>query len=1023
MIPGGRGPLARVRAAWRRNILLRLAAGIFLAVALSTAVYTTYVMRTMRQEAEQNLRERAERLAAVLSRALARPLFDINSAAVASVADASGATPEVLMLRVLAPNGSELASFVAPSREPVAAVRVHREISFTDAHRSYPVGSIDLAISRQQIDQELRRQIYNTVAANLLLALAIVLSIFVVMRKTAQPFADIQQALERLTRGETDIELSGIAREDQVGRLSQAVLSFRATLTRLRDAELELRELNSHLERRILERTQEVMRSMHLASDSQAKLQTIVDTALDAVVRMDRQGRIVGWNRQAEKIFGWSRGEALGQPLDTTIIPPRFRYDHRRGMQRYMAGGSGAVLDTRIEVEALRRNGEVFPIELAITQVKLLDQDSYEFCAFIRDISERREREQKLVTANVMAEAANIAKSEFLANMSHEIRTPMSAIIGMAYLALRTELTPKQHDYVNKIHRAALSLLGIINDILDFSKIEAGRLEVEAIPFQLEDVLANVASVTAQRAADKQLEYLFHVPPAVPRHLVGDPLRLGQVLINLVNNAVKFTAEGELELSCRQVEEVETEAGKVALRFAVRDTGIGMTPQQQAKLFRAFSQANGSTSRQYGGTGLGLSISQQLVRLMGGNIGVESAPDKGSVFSFDLLLPLSGQPEHAATLPEALRQARLLLVDDSPAALEILAEALQPLPLRLDCAASGAQALAAIGAADAAGDPYRLVLSDWQMPEMDGIELARRVRQHEGLRQRPGMVLLTAFGREEVQREAERAGIIGFLFKPIGQSALADTLASFAAPHPANGTAQIQAAFAPEHVQRYAARVLLVEDNPVNQEIAAELMALQGICVDIVGNGHEALERLRSVGPQAYGLVLMDLELPLLDGHATTRLLRQDSRFAELPMIAMTAHALAGARERCLAEGMQDYLTKPIDPQQLYATLARWLGHALMPATGQAAPRKEAAAPGQGGVADAEDVQGALGQLRALLAEFSGESSDYFDSVRAILAGALGPAVMKRLDSHMALYEFDAAGRLLAAAVREMEQS
>jgi PAS domain S-box-containing protein len=579
-MPGG--PLARLRGAWRRDILLRLGFGIFVAVALSTAVYTTYVMKTLSTEAEQNLRERAERLADVLSQALARPLFDINSAAVSSVVDASGATPEVLVLRVLAPNGAELASYVSPLREPVAAIKVRRDISFTDAHRSYPVGSIELAFSRQQMDQDLRRQIFNTVAANLLLALGIVLSIFVVGRRAARPFADIQNGLEKLTRGETDIKLSGIGREDQVGRLSDAVLRFRDTMTRLRDAESELRELNSDLERRIAARTQELTGSMQMVSDSKAKLQTIVDTALDAVVRMDLAGRIVGWNTQAERIFGWSREEAIGLALDKTIIPPRYRYDHRRGMQRYMAGGSATrtVLDTRIEVVALRRSGEEFPIELAITQVKSEGQDSYEFCAFIRDISDRREREQKLVNANVMAEAANVAKSEFLANMSHEIRTPMSAVIGMAYLALRTEMTPKQHDYISKIHRAALSLLGIINDILDFSKIEAGRLEMEAIPFALEEVLANVSSVTAQRAADKQLRYLVEVAPDVPPYLVGDPLRLGQVLINLANNAVKFTAEGELELRCA-VREPAAGGGKVTLRFSVRDTGIGMTAHQK----------------------------------------------------------------------------------------------------------------------------------------------------------------------------------------------------------------------------------------------------------------------------------------------------------------------------------------------------------------------------------------------------------------------------------------------------------
>jgi PAS domain S-box-containing protein len=873
--------LTRLRTAWRRDILLRLGFGIFLAVAISTAIYTTYVMQALRSEAEQNLNERAERLAAVLSQALARPLFDINSAAVSSVVDASGATPEVLVLRVLSPDGAELASYVSPLREPVAAINVHRKISFSDARHSYPVGAIDLSLSRRQMDGDLRRQIFNTVAANLLLALGIVLSIFIVGRRAARPFADIQAGLEKLTRGETDIKLSGIGREDQVGRLSDAVLRFRDTLVRLRDAEHALRDLNSDLERRISERTAELSAAAQMARDSQAKLQTIVDTALDAVVRMDTNGRIVGWNAQAELTFGWSREDALGLELDKTIIPARYRYDHRRGVQRHLASGDG--LQRRIEVYALRRNGEEFPVELSITQVKTEERDGYEFCAFIRDISDRREREQKLVYANVMAEAANIAKSEFLANMSHEIRTPMSAVIGMAYLALRTEMTPKQHDYISKIHRAALSLLGIINDILDFSKIEAGRLELEAIPFLLEDVLENVNSVTAQRAADKGLAYLVDVPPEVPRHLVGDPLRLGQVLINLVNNAVKFTHEGELELRCRQQGRLD-EYGRAVLRFSVRDTGIGMTPQQKSKLFRAFSQANGSTTRQYGGTGLGLSISQQLVRLMGGNIDVESGLGHGSIFQFDL----------------------------------------------------------------------RFALSD---------------------------------------------------------------AAALAAQHQAPSGEPAQMAKLPE---RRTARVLLAEDSADNQDVTSELLTLQGLSVDVVANGREALDRLMAAGPHAYDLVLMDLGMPVMDGHEATLLLRQDSRFSEVPVIAVTSHALAGMQARCLAEGMQDYVTKPIDPQRLYSVLSRWLGIS-MKVIPPLPPLPEVA---DGGTCDdTADALQAVAGLRSLLAEFSGDSQDYFKRARACLATLLPPATMARLEHHMGQYEFEAAGSLLANAVKNEDRS
>ncbi len=1242
--------------AWSQNIVFRLGAGIILTVALSTGIYTTYVMQSLRAEASARMQERVERFASVLSHALARPLFDINSAAVSSVVDALGANPEVQMLRVISPNGTVLASLGTLERDGTGAIRVEEPISYTDGNRVYPVGSIELAFSRAQIDQDLRRQIMQTAVANLLLTFAIVVCIFLVGRKVTKPFADIQDALDKLARGETDIALSGIGRRDQVGRLSLAVRSFRDTLTRLRRAEQvtsglldeksrmvdrlnaifegtndalmllteqgyfdcnrntlsmfgildkqsfvrchpgslspptqpdgrdsfeainekialalaqgqarfewlhrradgsdfptevllsafdyggrqvlqatlrdiserkaieqQLRELNGDLEQKIAARTVELTGSIQAARDSQEKLQTIVDTALDAVVRMDLEGRIVGWNSQAEKTFGWTREEALGQPLDATIIPPRYRDAHRQGMRRYQESGSGAVLDTRIEIFALRRDGSEFPIELAITKVQMHDKSAYEFCSFIRDISERREREQSLLAANVRAEAANVAKSEFLANMSHEIRTPMSAIIGMAYLALRTELSPKQQDYVGKIHRAALSLLGIINDILDFSKIEAGKVDVEAIPFFLDDVLANVASVTSQKAADKQLEYLFHVPHTVPRHLVGDPLRLGQVLINLVNNAVKFTERGELELSCSRLDDAAS--GTASLRFSVRDTGIGMSAAQRSNLFRAFSQANGSTTREYGGTGLGLSISQQLVQLMGGTIHVATQAGAGSTFHFDLTFPLSGQSEPVAVMPAALNDARVLLVDDSGTALDILSEALAALPLRVDTAASGADALAAIARADGAGDPFRLVLTDWQMPHMNGIELVREVRAADTLSATPMMVLVTAFGREEVQREAEAAGVAGFLFKPIGQSVLVDTLVSLFSPRAEPGR------HAPrDSIGDYAVRVLLVEDNLVNQQIAVELMTMQGIGVDIAVSGQQALEKLMLAGPEGYGLVLMDLEMPQLDGHQATIELRKDARFDRLPVIAMTAHALPEIRERCLREGMQDYVTKPVDPDKLYATLTRWLGHAVPPrgspdgrpigviagidaalglrhvagngalyrqllerfhasqrgaaeeiradldagrfaeagkrahtlrgvagnigarelqALAQsleellraddvdvAAARERAlqlsgmsgtvmgalerylGAPGTAGpAADAAgSAHEALARLRQLLSEFSGDTTDYFDTARVHLAALLDAATMERLAAHLARYEFEEARQLL----------
>ncbi|MBI3230289.1 MAG: response regulator [Burkholderiales bacterium] len=527
--------------------------------------------------------------------------------------------------------------------------------------------------------------------------------------------------------------------------------------------------------------------------------------------------------------------------------------------------------------------------------------------------------------ARQKAEDSTRAKSNFLANMSHEIRTPMNAIIGMAHLALHTGMTPKQEDYVSKIHRAALSLLGIINDILDFSKVEAGKIDLENLAFSLEDVLANVASVTRQKAMEKQLEYLLDLQHDVPRYLLGDPLRLGQVLINLVNNAIKFTERGEVELRCRLLSE---NPGKVRLHFSVRDTGIGLSPEEQARLFLPFSQADDSTTRKYGGTGLGLSISQHLIQLMGGCIRVETNPGQGACFSFDLEMPLANTPTSQPILPAALENAHVLVVDDSPLARAILIDAMHGLPIRIDEAGNGYEALAAIKHAAREDDPYALVLTDLQMPDLDGITLMRQIRALPDLHAMPQVALVTAYDREEVHAQAQEAGISAFICKPINPTALLDTvLALFAASeHP---TDMLHNHFATQAQSRYqGVHVLLGEDNDINQQIAVELLAMQGITVDIAETGRQVVEKLREGGPQRYQLVLMDLQMPDMDGHEATAAIRADSRFDQLPIIAMTAHALADIRERSLNQGMQDYLTKPVNPDELFNTLGRWLAPA-----------------------------------------------------------------------------------------------
>ncbi len=535
-----------------------------------------------------------------------------------------------------------------------------------------------------------------------------------------------------------------------------------------------------------------------------------------------------------------------------------------------------------------------------------------------RSNAELVEHERALEGAKEVAEEASRMKSAFLANMSHEIRTPMNAVIGMAYLALRTELSVKQRDYIEKIHRAGISLLGIINDILDFSKIEAGKMDIEHTAFSLHEVLANVSAITGHKAQEKGLRCVFDIADDVPPQLLGDPTRLGQVLVNLMSNAVKFTHAGTVTLRCRVACRNEK---NVELLFEVEDTGIGMTPQQQARLFQAFTQADGSTTRKYGGTGLGLTISKRLVELMGGRISLRSQAGVGSVFCFNAGFAVGTLEETVGlTMAPGLRGRRALVVDDNQAAREILVQLLESLHLHADAEDSGAGALDAIRNADA-GQAYDVVLADLGMPGMNGLELAAAIVE-AGLSHTPKTILVTAFGREDVLHQAEDAPIATTLFKPIDPSKLYDTLV--------NVLAQESAMRASERQRRVLPRfdghsVLLVEDNDVNQQIAREMLSVTGLHVDIAANGRIALDMLLASGAPAYDLVLMDLQMPELGGLAATRRLRMEPAYANLPVIAMTAHATPQEREECLRSGMQDHISKPIDPDEFYRVLAHWL--------------------------------------------------------------------------------------------------
>ncbi len=500
----------------------------------------------------------------------------------------------------------------------------------------------------------------------------------------------------------------------------------------------------------------------------------------------------------------------------------------------------------------------------------------------------------------------------------------MNAIIGMSHLALQTDLNTRQRNYVEKVHRSAEHLMGIINDILDFSKIEAGKMTVERTEFRLEDVLDNLANLLGTKAEDKGLELLFKVAPGLPHALVGDPLRLGQILINLATNAVKFTSSGEIVLG---VEPVALSGDQIEMHFWVRDTGIGMTPEQLARLFQSFSQADTSTTRKYGGTGLGLAISKKLVELMDGRIWADSEAGKGSTFHFHARfgVPAEAQPRRMFSADQ-MKGIRMLVVDDNQAVREILSEIATSFGLSVDTASDGDIALNMVKEAKAQLHPYRLTLMDWRMPRMDGVTCAERLQKAEG-KDGPVVIMVTAFGREDAQAAAEQRGVRldHVLTKPVTPSTLFETIGE------AIGKGRAVELGARERTgdsiastrQIEGARLLLVEDNDLNQELALELLRGAGIEVALANNGQEALDLLAQ--GERFDGVLMDCQMPVMDGYTATRRIRENPALASLPVIAMTASAMESDKELVRNSGMDDYIGKPLNVNQMFATIARWV--------------------------------------------------------------------------------------------------
>jgi PAS domain S-box-containing protein len=688
--------------------------------------------------------------------------------------------------------------------------------------------------------------------------------------------------------------------------------------------------------------------------ESEARMRAITDSGQDAILMMDPEGRVSFWNPAAERIFGYTSAETLGLDLHELIVPPRYHEAHKVAFPGFRQTGQGGAIGRTLDVEARRKDGLEIAVQLSLSAVHM--NGDWHAIGLIRDITERKRAESEREAANenlhkamddlhetnllleeataranamaLQAEQANTSKSQFLANMSHEIRTPMNGVIGMTGLLLDSELTGEQRQYAEVVRTSGEALLALINDILDFSKIEAQKLELELLDFDLNGVLEDTAELLALKAHEKGLEIVCLVEPEVPLLLRGDPGRLRQIVLNLGGNAVKFTHRGGIMLYVSLVAEDQRQ---VTVRVAVTDSGIGIPPEKQEKLFSPFVQVDGSTSRKYGGTGLGLAISKQLAELMGGVIGIESPSTElrisgeasGSTFWFTAVFEKQAAGQADATMPVAdVSGAHVLVVDDNNINRLLVTTLLKKWGCRFAEAIDGLSALERLREAVSEMDPYDVALLDRLMPGMDGAELGRRIKESAEIRETRLMMMTSLAGQGERARLTE-LGFAGYLTKPLRHSQLRECLAIVLGRAEASATRPIgglAAGGAKSGSQKAGARILLAEDNAINQLVALKILGKLGYRADAVANGLEVIKALESI---PYDLVLMDCQMPEMDGFEATRAIRNLKM--NIPVIAMTANAMKGDRELCLEAGMNDYLSKPVKPAELGAALERWL--------------------------------------------------------------------------------------------------
>lgn len=663
---------------------------------------------------------------------------------------------------------------------------------------------------------------------------------------------------------------------------------------------------------------EELEASKEVAEEISRNFENFLESTSDLVYLKDKQLRFLAVSQPLAGLLGHSDWTEIAGKTEAEIENDHTNIHFNEAPEREVIDRGTVIELTEDIIKKGDRKGWVNTVKKPL---KDGDGKIVGIVSVSRDITEMKETQEELAKATQIAEAATRAKSDFLANMSHEIRTPMNAVIGLNHLLMKTDLDLKQKDYARKIGLSAENLLGIINDILDFSKIEAGKLEIEHVDFDLDDVLSNLSNMMGVKAEEKEIEVLIAKGKETPTDLIGDPLRLGQVLLNLATNAIKFTDKGEVAL---RVEVAKQTKKTVDLKFMVKDTGIGITPEQKAKLFQSFQQADSSTTRKYGGTGLGLTISKNLVEKMGGAIDVESVPGEGSNFFFTAKFKIqTKKKKKKRVIPDTIQGLRVLVADDNETARLVLKDYCEDFTFIVEEVDNGKDAITMV---EEAKTPFDLVLMDWKMSKMFGIEASSSIRNSKKVKQQPRIIMITSYGREEVRRKAEDAGLDAFLIKPVNQSLLYDAIIQVMGTE-SDVEEMVDSKLSATQRQLEQIRgasILLVEDNVINQQVASELLESEGMLVTIANDGREGLDMVTK-SDQHFDMVLMDLQMPVMSGYEATENIRKDGRFSDLPIIALTADAMKGVAEKTVDVGCNGYITKPIDVDELFETVAKWV--------------------------------------------------------------------------------------------------